>query len=77
MSRRSDPARIETARRAAAIARLVSAGELPARAAAWVARWESTIDGRPSRADWETLDAWLAGQRPAGQRPRGTRPAQR
>jgi hypothetical protein len=72
MSRRADPARIETARRAAAIARLISSGEPPDRAAAWVARWESTIDGQPSREDWETLDVWLAGQRL-----RGVRPAQR
>lgn len=72
MPRRADPVRIETARRAAAIARLISAGELPDRAAALVGSWESTIEGQPSRADWETLDVWLARQRL-----RGTRPAQR
>jgi len=72
MSRRADPLRIEAARRAAAIARLVGAGELPDRAAAAVARWEATIDGQPSRADWERLDDWLGRERL-----RGTRPAQR
>jgi hypothetical protein len=64
VSRRADPTRIDAARRAAAIARLISAGELPDRAAAWVARWERTIDGPPARADWERLDGWLARERP-------------
>jgi hypothetical protein len=64
MARRADPDRIIAARRAAAIARLISAGELPDRAAAWVARWETTIDGPPARADWDGLDAWLARERP-------------
>jgi hypothetical protein len=63
MPRRPDPTRIQTARRAAAIARLISAGELPDRAAAWVARWEATIDGPSDRADWEALDAWLVDAR--------------
>jgi hypothetical protein len=63
MARRSDPARIAAARRAAAIARLVGAGELPERAAASVARWEAA-NGRPAdRADWESLDAWLRTER--------------
>ena len=69
MARRSTPDRIVAARRAAAIARLVSAGDLPDRAAAWVARWETTIDGSPSRDDWESLDAWLARERLRGRRP--------
>lgn len=64
VSRRADPKRIDAARRAAAIARLISAGELPDRAAAWVARWETTIEGPPAREDWERLDAWLARERP-------------
>lgn len=63
MSRRSDPARIETARRAATIARLISDGELPDRAAAWVARWELTVTGRPGRTDWESFDQWIALER--------------
>ena len=66
MPRRSDPARIATARRAATIARLISDGELPDRAAAWVARWELTVTGQPGRADWESFDRWLARERPFG-----------
>jgi hypothetical protein len=74
MARRSDPVRIETARRAATIARLISAGEPSDRAAAWVARWESTLDRPGGRADWESFDAWLARERgrpPPGSEPRG------
>jgi hypothetical protein len=63
MARRSDPTRIATARRAAAIARLISAGELPDRAAESVARWEAANGGPADRADWETLDAWLCTER--------------
>jgi hypothetical protein len=57
MSRRPDPVRIQAARRAATIARLISAGELPDRATAWVARWEASLEGPASRADWEAVDA--------------------
>jgi hypothetical protein len=64
MARRSAPDRIVAARRAAAIARLISAGEPPERAMERVARWEKTIDGPPAREDWERLDSWLAGDRP-------------
>ncbi len=64
MTRRPDPDRIEAARRAAAVARLIGAGELPARAAAWVARWEATVDGVADRAAWESFDDWLARERP-------------
>jgi hypothetical protein len=63
MTRRSDPVRIAAARRAAAIARLISAGELPDRAAASVARWEAANGGPGDRADWESLDAWLRTER--------------
>jgi len=63
MARRSDPVRIAAARRAAAIARLISAGELPDRAAAEVARWEMAHGGPGDRADWESLDAWLRAER--------------
>jgi len=63
MSRRADPLRIDAARRAAAIARLISAGELPGLAAAAVARWEATIDGTATRADWEAFESWLAERR--------------
>lgn len=65
MSRRADPARIDVARRSATIARLVSAGELPDRAAALVDRWEATIAGVRGRADWESFDAWLGRERPS------------
>ncbi len=64
MARHVDPDRINAARRAAAIARLIGAGELPDRAEALVASWEATLADRPDRADWETLDSWLAGRRP-------------
>ena len=49
MSRRSTPERLSYARRAATIARLISAGELPDRAEAKVAAWEARTapDGRP------------------------------
>ena len=40
MSRRSTPERLDAARRAAALARLISDGELPERAEAALARWE-------------------------------------
>ena len=67
MSRRADPARIETARRAATIARLVSGGRSAASAAALVEEWEAVQAraGRvPDRSDWEGFDRWLADQRP-------------
>ncbi len=63
MATRSDPDRIATARREATIARLISAGELPDRAAAWVIRWESTLPGPADRADWERFDAWIVRER--------------
>lgn len=62
MARRPDPARIETARRAATIARLISGGRSASAAAALVAEWETWLagDGRaPARADWEGFDRWL------------------
>lgn len=68
MAHRSDPARIETARRAATVARLVSGGRSAAAAAALVAEWEAglALTGHaPGRADWEGLERWLA-SRPKG-----------
>jgi hypothetical protein len=63
MSRRPDPARIETARRAATIARLISGGRSASAAAALVADWEAGVRverGRsPDRSDWEGFDRWL------------------
>ena len=49
MSRRSTPERLSQARRAATLARLVSAGELPERAATRLDAYEAmtTGDGRP------------------------------
>lgn len=59
MSRRSTPQKLSDARRAATIARLISAGELPERAEAAVAAWEARTaqDGRPrDGAYWDA--AW-------------------
>ena len=56
MSRRSTPERLEQARRSATLARLVSAGMLPDRAAAALAAWEASAaqDGRAIVADdWD------------------------
>jgi hypothetical protein len=56
MSRRSTPERLDTARRAAALARLVSAGMLTDRATAALAAWEARTaqDGRAVAVDdWE------------------------
>ena len=69
MARHADPDRIAAARRAAAIARLIGAGELPDRAVALVARWEATLADPPARSDWEALDAWLAARRPPARGP--------
>jgi hypothetical protein len=72
MSRRPDPIRIETARRAATIARLVSDGRSASAAAELVAEWEA-VHARSAqqlgRADWEDFDRWLAARaRPGSQR---------
>jgi len=73
MPRPADAARIETARRAAAIARLIGAGEAPDRAARWVGRWERESEpGIRDRAAWERFDDWLAAERAAGRDPSGT-----
>lgn len=54
MSRRSTPERLAQARRSATLARLVSAGMLPERAADALQRWETARDGRPIAADdWD------------------------
>jgi hypothetical protein len=66
MTRRPDPVRIETARRAATIARLVSGGRSAQVAADLVAEWEAqrAAASRPAdRAGWERFDAWLAERR--------------
>lgn len=61
MSRRPDPARIEAAKRAATLQRLIGAGLLPERAAAALAAWEAAQDG-PER-DWEAGYRAIAAQR--------------
>jgi len=63
MSHRADPERIEAARRIATIARLVSAGELPDRAEAWVTAWESATPPIAGRRPWDRFDEWLAAAR--------------
>jgi hypothetical protein len=62
MARRPDPIRIETARRAATIARLISDGRAPTTAVALVAEWEADharAGNLPGRADWDAFDRWL------------------
>ena len=54
MARRPDPDRIHVARRAAAIARLVSDGHGRDAAARIVRDWEASLEGRqPTREEWE------------------------
>jgi hypothetical protein len=71
MSRRSTPERLQAARRAATLARLVSAGMLPDRAAAALAAWEARAahDGRTVAADdWDAAFREIVGQRTYGSR---------
>jgi hypothetical protein len=63
MARRSTPERIETARRAATIARLISSGRSAAESSALVAEWEAALGRSPGRDDWERFDLWLNGRR--------------
>ena len=66
MSRRSTPERLQAARRAAALARLISDGELPDRADIWMARGErqAAQDGRePDSGYWEAKYRWIAARR--------------
>lgn len=63
MARRSSPDRIDTARRAAAVARLRSEGHPPDAAEALVATFAAEHGGRPDRAAWDRFDAWLLGRR--------------
>jgi hypothetical protein len=62
MTRRPDAERILAARRAAAIASLVSSGELPERAAARIATWEAERAVPPDRAAWESLSPGVSGR---------------
>ena len=66
MARRSTPERLHAARRAATMQRLMSEGELPAEAEAWIGRWEAVADaeGRPRDGGyWEEAWGWIAAQR--------------
>jgi hypothetical protein len=59
MSRRSPPERLDAARRAATLARLIGDGELPGPAEAALVAWErQSADQRP-RASW-----WVDGRIP-------------
>jgi hypothetical protein len=64
MNRRTDPLRIDTARREAAVARLIGEGHGADRARGLVANWLAGLSHPPSRADWERFDAWVADQPP-------------
>jgi hypothetical protein len=69
MSRRSTPERLEQARRSATLARLVSAGMLPDRAAAALAAWEArkVQDCRTIVADdWDGAYREIVGQPMSG-----------
>lgn len=65
MSRRSTPARLDTARREATRARLISDGEPPDRAEAWLARWEAEAAGQGlvHGAYWAAGWRWIAERR--------------
>jgi hypothetical protein len=66
MSRRSTPERLHQARRAANVNRLIGEGELPDRAEAIVAAWETKADADGLEHDgryWEAGRAWIAAHR--------------
>ena len=69
MARRSTPERIETARRAAVIARLRSAGHLASDAERLVESFAREHDGRPDRGAWDRFDDWLDRRRQPPPRP--------
>lgn len=65
MSRRSTPARLNDARRAATVARLIGEGQLQARAESKVAAWEArnASDDRPrDGAYWDDGYRWIVSQ---------------
>jgi hypothetical protein len=71
MSRRSTPERLNAARRAATLARLIGDGELPDRAEAWIARWEGTEEAKALPRDgayWEAARDWIVERRAAGRK---------
>jgi hypothetical protein len=62
MSRRSTPERLDAARRAAALARLISDGELPEEAEAALRAWDhqAAQDGRERDGSyWEAAYRWI------------------
>jgi hypothetical protein len=72
VSRRADPERIQAARRAATVERLVGEGELRTRAETLVAAWEAQAgQGGLERgsAYWDAGWAWIAPQRGRQDRP--------
>jgi hypothetical protein len=72
MSRRADPARIDTARRDATRNRLIGERMTEATAEAWIAAWDAQAarDGlEPGRIYWERGWAWIAIQRQRRVRP--------
>ena len=66
MSRRSDPTRIDEARRAATRSRLIGEGATEATAEAWIAAWEAqaTRDGLQRGVSyWAAGWEWIAARR--------------
>jgi hypothetical protein len=69
MTRHGDPLRIDTARREAAVARLIGEGHGSERARVLVAEWVAGLGRPPSRSDWERFDAWVMARRSGGSEP--------
>jgi hypothetical protein len=66
MSRRSTPERLDEARRAGTLNRLIGEGELPGRAEALLVEWEriATAAGRPPDGDfWDAGYCWIRERR--------------
>jgi hypothetical protein len=72
MSRRADPERIDVARRAATLGRLVGDGVPNETAEAWIAAWdeEAARRGVSRGAEyWDAAWAWIAEERQTRGRP--------
>jgi hypothetical protein len=65
MTRRADPARIDVARREAALARLIGTGHGRDGATRLIAAWLDELGRPPGREDWEALDRWVVERRSA------------
>jgi hypothetical protein len=66
LSRRSTPERLHAARREATLRRLIGEGELPDRAEAWIAAWETEAARKGIERDgryWDAGWAWIAMRR--------------